>query len=181
MFLDNSLSFNGGWNTPSAAITATADGTTIIDITGAGAGNAPAMINGFPLSNTAIGEDYGAGDSNVRPTLLVIVNTTGTGAGTVTISLSAAPDNGSYSAGTYYTLLTSDAYVGTNLVAGTILQFPVPPIPEGLGTAKALPRFYKITYTVASTVAAVKFISGLTMNPPSLGLTGRYPNNYLAV
>lgn len=181
MFLDNSLSFNGSWSTPSAAITATADGTTVIDITGAGVGNAPAMFNAYGLSNTAIGEDYGAGDSNVRPTALVLVNTTGTGAGTVTITVSAAPDNGSYSPGTYYTLFTSDAYVGTNLVAGTVLQFPLPPIPEGLGTAKALPRFYKITYTVASTVGAVKFVSGLALNPTSIGLQGRYNNNFVTV
>lgn len=181
MFLDNSLSFNGGWNTPSAAITSTVDGTTIVDITGAGSGNAPAMINGFPATNTAIGEDYGAGDGVAIPYAVVIVNTTGTGTGTVTVSVSAAPDNGSYSPGTYYTLFSSDAYVGTNLVAGTTLLFPLPPIPEGLGTAKALPRFYKITYTVSGTVGAVKFVSGLALNPTNIGLQGRYPNNYLAV
>lgn len=181
MFLDNSLSFNSSWSTPSAAITATVDGTTIIDITGAGSGNAPAMINGYPAANTAIGEDYGAGDGVVRPICLVIVNTTGTGTGTVTVSVSAAPDNGSYSPGTYYEIYQSDDYVGTNLVAGTAISFPLPPIPEGLGTAKALPRFYKITYTVSGTVGAVKFVSGLTLNPTSIGLQGRYPNNYLAV
>lgn len=181
MFLDNQLSFNGGWSTPSAAITATADGTTVIDITGAGSGNAPAMINGFPATNTAIGEDYGAGDGVVRPIALVIVNTTGTGSGTVTISVSAAPDDGSYGQGTYYTLFQSDAYVGTNLKAGTVLSFPLPPIPEGLTTAKALPRFYKITYTVSGTVGAVKFVSGLALNPTSIGLQGRYPNNFITV
>lgn len=181
MFLDNTLSFNGGWNTPSAAITATADGTTIIDITGAGSGNAPAMINGFPATNTAIGEDYSAGDGVTIPYAIFIVNTTGTGAGTVTFSVAAAPDNGSYSPGTYYTLFQSDAYVGTNLVAGTVLLFPLPPIPEGLGTAKALPRFYKCTYTVASTVGALKMISGLGLNPTNIGLQGRYNNNFIAV
>lgn len=181
MFLDNSLSFNGGWNTPSAAITATVDGTTIIDITGAGSGNAPSMINGYPNTNTAIGEDYGAGDGIAIPYAVFIVNTTGTGAGTVTFSVSAAPDNGSYSPGTYYTLFSSDAYVGTNLVAGTILLFPLPPIPEGLGTPKALPRFYKSTYTVASTVGALKVIGGLTLNPPNLLLAGRYNNNFIVV
>lgn len=181
MFLDNALSFNSSWSTPSAAITATVDGTTIIDITGAGSGNAPAMINGFPSANTAIGEDYGAGDGIAIPHALVIVNTTGTGAGTVTITVSAAPDNGSYSPGTYYTLASSAAYVGTDLVAGTVIDIPLPPLPEGLGTAKALPRFYKITYTVAATVGAVKFISGLALNPTNVGLQGRYNNNYLAV
>jgi hypothetical protein len=181
MFLDNALSFNSSWSTPSAAITATADGTTVIDITGAGAGNAPAMINGYPAANTAIGEDYGAGDGIAIPRALIIVNTTGTGTGTVTFTISAAPDNGSYSAGTYYDLVTTPAYVATNLIAGTVIELPLPPIPEGLGTEKALPRFYKITYTVASTVGAVKFISGLTINPFSRLLGGRYNNNFLVV
>ncbi len=181
MFLDNSLSFNGGWNTPSAAITGTVDGTTVIDITGAGSGNAPAMINGFPATNTAIGEDYGAGDGVAIPHAIVIVNTTGTGTGTVTISVSAAPDDGAYGQGSYYTLVTSDTYVATNLVAGAVIDLPLPPIPEGLGTAKALPRFYKITYTVASTVGAVKFVSGLALNPTSFKLQGRYPNNFIVV
>lgn len=181
MFLDNSLSFNGGWSTPSAAITTTVDGTTIVDITGAGSGNAPAMINGFPATNTAIGEDYGAGDGIAIPYVISLVNTTGTGTGTVTITVSAAPDNGSYSPGTYYELASSAAYVGTNLAAGTAILIPLPPVPEGLGTAKALPRFYKITYTVAGTVGAVKFISGLGINPTNIGLQGRYPNNFLVV
>jgi len=181
MFLDNSLSFNGAWNTPTAAITATVDGTSIIDITGAGSGNAPAMINGFPATNTAIGEDYGAGDGVYIPYAVFIVNTTGTGSGTVTFSVSAAPDNGSYGQGTYYTLFQSDAYVGTNLVAGTVLLYPLPPIPEGLGTAKALPRFYKCTYTVSGTVGAVKFLSGLATNPTNIGLQNRYNNNFVAV
>ena len=78
-------------------------------------------------------------------------------------------------------MFSSDAYVGTNLVAGTTLLFPLPPIPEGLGTAKALPRFYKCTYTVASTVGALKVAAGLVINPPNLLLTSRYNNNYLAV
>lgn len=181
MFLDNQLTFNASWSTPTAAITATVDGTNIIDITGAGSGNAPAMINGFPATNTAIGEDWGAGDGVVIPHAIFIVTTTGTGAGTVTISVSAAPDNGSYGQGTYYVLASSDAYVGTNLVAGTVIDIPLPPIPEGLGTNKALPRFYKCTYTVASTVGAVKFLSGITINPASFLLWGRYNNNYIAV
>jgi len=181
MFLDNSLSWNSSWTTPQGAITATADGTSIIDVTGAGVGNAPAMINGFPNTNTAIGEDYGAGDGLAIPYAAFFVTTTGTGSGTCSFTVKAAPDNGSYAEGTYYTLFVSDAYVGTNLVAGTTLLFPLPPIPEGLGTAKALPRFYKCTYTVSGTVGALKVAAGLLINPPNLLLTSRYNNNYLAV
>lgn len=181
MFLDNALSFNGGWTTPTAALTATVDGTSIIDITGAGSGTAPAMINGFPASNTAIGEDYGAGDGVAIPYFAIFVNTTGTGSGTVTFTLKAAPDDGSYGQGTYYTLISSDAYVGTNLIAGATLLYQVPPIPEGLLTPKALPRFYKSTYTISGTVGALKIVAGLVINPPNLLLTGRYNNNYIVV
>lgn len=179
MFLDNSLCFNASWSTPTAAITATVDGTSIIDITGAGSGNAPAMINGFPATNTAIGEDYGAGDGVTIPHLYMAVTTTGTGTGTVTVSVSAAPDDGSYGQGSYTTLYTSKTFVGTTLIAGRILSVPLPPILNTFG--EALPRFYKITYTVSGTVGAVKVTSGLVLNPQSSLLGNQYNNNYLAV
>lgn len=179
MFLDNSLSFNGGWSTPTAAITSTVDGTTIVDVTGAGSGNAPAMINGFPATNTSIGYDIGAGDGEAIPYLYVAVTTTGTGAGTVTFSVSAAPDDGSYGQGAYTTLYTSKTFVGTTLVAGRYLLVPIPPTLWTFG--EALPRFYKITYTVASTVGAVKFLSGIVLNPQSSSLLGQYNSNFLAV
>lgn len=180
MFLDNSLCFNGSWSTPTAALTATVDGTTVIDITGAGSGNAPAMINGFPATNTAIGEDYGLGDGIAIPHFYMAVTTTGTGAGTLTVSVSAAPDNGSYGQGSYTTLYTSKTFVGTTLVAGSILSVPLPPTLYTLG--EAAPRFYKVTYTIASTVGAVKVTSGLVLNPQSAIAGGQlYNNNYLAV
>lgn len=179
MFLDNTLCFNGSWTTPTAAITATADGTTVLDITGAGVGNAPTMINGFPATNTAIGADWGAGDSLASPYIYVAVNTTGTGTGTVTFSVSAAPDNGSYSPGTYTQLYQSNAIVGTNLIAGRYLIVPLPVTEYSFG--EALPRFYKITYTVSGTVGAVKFTSGLVMNPQESLLSGQYANNFIVV
>jgi hypothetical protein len=179
MFLDNSLCFNGSWATPTAAITATVDGTTVIDVTGAGSGNAPAMIGGFPQVNTAMNNDYGAGDGLAFPYIYIGVTTTGTGAGTVTFSVSAAPDNGSYSPGTYTQLWESNAIVGTNLIAGRYLVVPLPPTEWTFG--EALPRFYKITYTVSGTVGAVKFDSGLVLNPVESTLSGQYANNFLAV
>lgn len=179
MFLDNSLCFGADWATPTAAITATVDGTHIIDVTGAGSGTAPAMINGFPSANTAIGVDYGAGDGKAVPYLYSTVTTTGTGTGTVTISVSAAPDDGSYGQGSYTQLYASTAFVGTTLVAGRALIVPLPPTLYAFG--EALPRFYKLTYTVSGTVGAVKFLSGLVLNPQESGLLGKYNNNFLAV
>lgn len=181
MFLDNSLSFTADWSTPSAAISATADGTHIVDLAGSGPGTVPAMINGFPATKTALGFDIGAGDGIVIPRAIFLVTTTGTGSGTVTISVAAAPDSGTGTEGTYYILAQSAALVGTDLVAGTVIELPIPPLPEGLGAAKALPRFYKCTYTVAATVGAVKFISGISINPANFQLWGRYNNNYAAL
>src|SRR5271165_6429579 len=139
-FMDNTLSFSSNWSTVQT-VTTTADSTNVVDLTGAGVGNAPAMINGFPQLNTSIGYDIGAGDGVAIPYLYISVPATGTGSGTVTIDLAAAPDNGSYSPGTYTTLWTGNAIVGTALLAGSYILVPVPPTlfdwPAGSG-AEAL-------------------------------------------
>lgn len=181
-FMDNSLSFSTSWSSPQT-VTTTADGTNVVDITGAGSGNAPAMINGFPATNTAIGEDYGAGDGVAIPYLYVSVAsvTGGTQTGTVQISLSAAPDDGSYGQGTYTVLYQSNTITGTNLnnASGRYLIVPVPPT-HFLWPSEKPPRFYKITYTVSGT-QSTKFFSGLMLNPPSSILSGQYNNNFLVV
>lgn len=179
MFLDNSLTFQtGGWAT-AQAVTTTADGTVVVDVTGAGVGVAPAMINGFPNLNTAIGEDIGLGDGVAIPYLLLQSTVTGTGAGTIAISLSAAPDNGSYSAGTYTQLYSSKAIVGSTLVAGDYIIVPVPPtlfFEEG----EALPRFYKVTYTVSGSQTS-SWKAGIVLNPASSLINGQYNNNFIVV
>lgn len=177
MFMDAKLTFNSAFGTPQA-ISATADSAGIIDITGAGSGNAPAMINGFPATNTAIGEDYGAGDGIAIPHVYINVTTAGTGAGTVTFSVAAAPDDGSYGQGSYTTLVSTPALVGTTLALGTIIDIQLPPIRYTFG--QALPRFYKLIYTVAST-ATVSVLANLVLNPQQSLLSGRYNNNYIVV
>lgn len=177
MFLDAGLTFNSAIGT-AQSLSATADSSGIIDITGAGSGNAPAMINGFPASNTAIGEDYGSGDGVVQPVVYVNVTTTGTGTGTYTITVKAAPDDGSYGQGTYTSLVSSRAYVGTDLVAGRIISIPLPPVQYTFG--EAMPRFYKLTYTLSGT-AAVSVKANLVLNPQSSLEGGQYNNNYLVV
>lgn len=177
MFLDNKLTFNSAVGT-SQAITTTADSTGIIDITGAGSGNAPAMINGYPQTNTAIGEDYGAGDGEAIPHVYINVTTAGTGAGTVTFTVAAAPDNGSYSPGTYTNLVSTRAITGTDLTLGSIIDIPLPPTQYTLG--EALPRFYKLIYTVAGS-ATVSVGANLVLNPQQSLLSGKYANNYIAI
>lgn len=179
MFLDNSLAFQtGGWATPQA-VTVTADGTAIVDVTGAGSGNAPAMINGFPNLNTAMGVDYGAADGNATPWLYTTVTTTGTTANTLTVSIQAAPDNGSYGQGAYTQIYASKTFAGTTLLKGSILLVPLPPTLYTLG--QALPRFYKVTYTCSGALT-VSLLSGLVINPQFSLLGGNvYNNNFLAV
>lgn len=177
-FMDNQLAFSTNWSTPQA-ITTTADSARVVDITGAGSGNAPAMINGFPATNTAIGEDWGLGDGVAIPYLYLTCTTAGTGAGTVTVTINAAPDNGSYSPGTYTQLYTSKAIVGTSLAVGDYVLVPLPPT-LFFEEAEALPRFYKLTYTVSGSFTA-SFLAGLMLNPPSGLISGQYSNNFIVV
>ena len=182
MFVDNALSFNGGWNS-SQSVTATANGTNLIDVTGAGSGSAPSMINGFPAANTAIGFDYGVGDGMAVPYLMVNFKSVGSSSNTVTISLAAAPDNGSYSPGTYTTIYTSPALTENTLVAGSTLLVPVPPTffelsDEGTNN-EALPRFYRITYTCSSSVT-LTVNAGFIINPNSALIGNQYQANFIA-
>lgn len=159
------------------AITVTAD-SSIVDITGAGSGNAPAMIGSGGV-NTAMGVDIGVGQGMAEPYVWIVVTTAGTTSNTLTVSLSAAPDNGSYGQGSYTVLYTSKAIVGSTLAAGDVLYFPVPPTLVN-EEAEALPRFYKLTYTCSGSLT-VSVSAGIVINPSSLLLAGRYGNNYLAV
>lgn len=181
-FMDNSLAFSTSWSS-AQTVTTTTDSTNVVDVTGAGSGNAPAMISGFPSSNTAIGDDYGAGDGVAIPYLYVTVPslTGGTQTGTVTISLSAAPDDGSYGQGTYTTLFSLPAITGTNLnsALGHYIIVPVPPT-QFAWTGEKPPRFYKLTYTVSGT-QSTKFLAGLMLNPPSSLLADQYNNNFTVV
>lgn len=178
-FQDTSLAFQtGGWTT-AQAVTVTADGSQVVDLTGAGSGNAPAMINGFPATNTAIGYDIGAGDGLAIPYLYSTVTVTGTTTNTLTISLSAAPDNGSYGQGTYTQLYASKAIAANTLIKGDYLIVPVPPT-LFQWPSESLPRFYKITYTCSGSLT-ISLLSGIMLNPPSSLLLPQYNNNFTVV
>lgn len=153
------------------AITTTAASTTVFDVTGAGAGNAPAMIGGKGL-NTAIGFDVGLGEGE-QPWVYINVTVTGTSGNTITFQLQAAPDNGSYSPGTYTTIYASNAFVATTLTAGMTLAFPVPPLPPTITT---LPRFYRLNY-VASGALTLTVTAGMTIGVPTGLSVVRIANN----
>lgn len=184
MFTDNTLVFNS-YSTP-VAISVTGD-SSIIDLTGAGVGVAPAMTGG---ASTPIGIDVGAGDGKALPSVTIIVATSivGTGTSTISFSLKAAPQVSSTNnnQGTYTTLFTTQAFavppVGTSLAAGTIINMPIPPIAPG----EALPRYYKLAYTVANGPVSGTVSSGIVMSQPNMNSTfgseaGLLPKNFTAL
>lgn len=155
------------------SVTTTAASTNIFDVTGAGSGNTPAMIGASGL-NTALGYDIGAGEGVETPFVLITLGTCTTVSGTLTISLQAAPDNGSYNPGTYVTLASTAALTGTTqLFAGAQIILPVPPIPPGL----ALPRFYRLDYVVGSSISVIVSAS-ILLNPPTIRDATLYGSNF---
>lgn len=176
-FIDSQLIFSS-FTTP-VAVTTTAD-SSIIDITGAGVGNAPSMIGGGAHGTTAgiIGADIGNGDGQAIPYVYFVVNTAGgNNSNTLTISLKAAPATTSDTEGTYTTLFSTGAILDSALVAGYVVAFPVPPtIPS-----EALPRFYKLSYTASATLTPLKVSAGILLNPPLGIISQQYPSNFVAV
>lgn len=161
------------------AITTTAASTNVFDVTGAGVGNAPTMIGpinaGVLGTNTALGADIGVGQSNAQPGVFFTVTTAGTGTGTITCEIQAAPDNGSYNPGTYTTLSASQGFVGTALTLGLNFWLPVPPVPSNYGIP--VPRFYRIEYVQTGNGAA-SFDADLLMNPPDVFSVFAYGKNF---
>lgn len=174
MFLDASLTFNSAFGTPQA-ITATANSAAVVDVTGAGVGNLPRMIGGFPMVNNTLGMDMGSGDGVADPYVVLNVTTAGTGTGTITFMLEAAPDNGSGSPGTYTPLFQTQAFVGTALTLGTQIAINIPSDP-----ALAQPRFYQLVYTVSGT-ATVSVLANITLNAQNSLKGAQMPSNFLAV
>ena len=157
------------------AITTSAASTNIFDVTGAGSGNAPTMLGNSGLA-TNLGTDLGLGQNMAHPGILFTVTTAGTGTGTVDFEIQAAPDNGSYSPGTYVVLSRSGTYVGTALTSTFQLYLPIPPIPSNF---TGLPRFYQAYYTVSGT-ATVSVTASLLMNPPSVKSVLDSVKNYVS-
>lgn len=173
-FYDNST--NGpGLLSSAQAITTTAASTNLYDVTGAGAGVAPSMSFG----NGPVGFDI-AGAANggmARPVAYFSIGVTGTGAGTITFQIQAAP-NSSNSPGTYVVVGSSDAYVGTTLIAGNVIAIPITPYNQ-IAPSMGVPRFYRAEYVVSgsATVTVTAFI-GIGI-PTGYELT-QYGNNYTA-
>jgi hypothetical protein len=162
------------------AITTTADSTNVWDVTGQGAGSTlPSMIGSGGVS-TALGYDVGGGDGAAVPDVLVTFGTCTTVSGTLTVTLSCAPDNGSGSAGSYVTLFSTAALTGaTQLFKGASFVIPIPSIPDGLIANLGLPRFYKLTYTVSASISLI-VSANVTINAPNFLANTFYGNNFPA-
>lgn len=151
MILDALLQFD---NAASLAIAAgTQASTNVIDF-GLGTSANPAIPSN---ANGGGARDMGIGDD---PTLklLVQVSTTFTsgGAGTLSVAIQGAPDNGSGAPGSYTTWWTSPVYALATLVAGArLLNMDFPRPPAGV----AVPRFVRLLYTVAGATMTAGAVS----------------------
>lgn len=183
MMLDGKLTFNTTFGTADA-IGASGSGNfpTVIDLTGVGSGNAPTMIGGYPATNTAIGADIGQGDGMAIPYLYVVVTVTFTTLTSLVLLLEAAPDGGSYSPGAYTTIFQSEAIPVASLTAGAYFQVQVPPRALSGQPGEALPRFYRLAYTVnGSEAGAGSMLAGFTINPFNGLVNTLYPENFQSV
>lgn len=136
MILDAQLQFSAAQTL--AIAVGTAASTNIIDL----------HLSGIPvLANLQGARDLGAAGTKLKLLVVIITAATSGGAGTLSVSLQGAPDNGSGAPGTYATWWTSPAYALATLAAGARLMdidFPRPP--AGIG----IPRFIRLLYTVGT-------------------------------
>lgn len=159
-----------------ALTSTTTTSTNIYDVTGAGSGVAPAMTFG----NAAKAQfDIGNGDGMAIPYLMMVVNTAAVSGGgaTLCVEIQGATDV-SNSPSAYTTIVRTKDFTVAELAAGATLLIPIPKVTIG----EALPRFYRITYTIAtSTFSALAVTSVILLNPPS-GIQGTlYPSNFVSV
>lgn len=165
MILDNNLCFDPA----GTALTVTAASTNVLDL---------GIVNG--IGGNA--RDLGVGD---EPALKLLMLSSGTftssgSTGTLQIDFQGAPDNGSGAPGTWTTYASSGAlsqatinsYVGS--VATGVKLFPID-VPHREAGA-ALPRYYRLNYTVASgpfTAGTVEAFIVIGRDDATA-----YPNNY---
>lgn len=151
MILDALLQFD---NAASLAIAAgTQASTNVIDF-GLGTSTNPAIPSN---ANGGGARDMGIGDDPALK-LLVQVSTTFTsgGAGTLSVAIQGAPDNGSGAPGSYTTWWTSPVYALATLVAGArLLNMDFPRPPAGV----AVPRFVRLLYTVGTATMTAGAVS----------------------
>lgn len=138
MILDGLLQFDSAVSLAIAAGTQVS--TNVIDL---------GITSGIPTSANGGGaRDIGIGDDPAMK-LLVIVTTTFTsgGAGTLSVTLQGAIDNGAGAPAAFSSWYTSPVYALATLNAGSqLLNMDMPRPPDGI----AVPRFLRLSYAVAT-------------------------------
>lgn len=136
MILDAFLRFTGASGQALTSQAATAS-TDVIDL----------HMSGIPaLANLQGARDLGIG-TRLKLTTIVTTTFTSGGAGTLSVAIQGAPDNGSGVPGSYTTWWLSPTYALATLVVGARLyEIDMPRPPAGVG----VPRFLRMLYTVAT-------------------------------
>lgn len=176
MFLDSLVQLAAA-----QAVTSTAAGTATFDVSGLGSGTVYNGITGG-LNSDLLGFDIGAGDGIAIPTLYWNVTTAFVSAGSATlqIGIQAAPDNGSGSAGTYQIITETAPLTPAQLALNANGQFAIPPVGANW-VGEAMPRFYQVEFTVAtSTFSSGAISANIVLNPQQAQKIQKYPSNYVA-
>lgn len=138
MILDSLLRFDSAVSLAIAA--GTQASTNVIDL---------GIDSGIPSSANGGGaRDIGIGDSPAMKFVVLVTTTfTSGGAGTLSVSLQGAVDNGSGAPAAFSTWWASPVYALAALNAGSrLFDMDMPRPPDGI----AIPRFLRLLYTVAT-------------------------------
>lgn len=118
--------------------------------------------SGIPSSANGGGaRDMGIGDDPALKLFVDVVTTfTSAGAGTLSVAIQGAPDNGAGAPGAFTTWWVSPAYALATLNAGSqLLQMDFPRPPDGV----AVPRYVRLLYTVAGATFTAGAISAFVV------------------
>lgn len=171
-FYDNSLLLSNAQSLAGAATTVIS--SVVYDVTGAGVGNAPAMVWG---TSTFLNADVMVG----RQMYAYFTVTTAFSATTaLTVRIQAAAAATGNVAGTWNTIYQSQAFVGDTFLTTSPPSQLVVPIPPVAMLGDYLPRFYRFTYnnTTAATFSAGAFTAGILLDAPTGIVSTLYPHNF---
>ena len=181
-FFDNQLLLSNAQSISSSSVAS----TNIYDVATQATATGTAATNITFGAGNPVGIDIGTGDGMAALHAFFLITTTGTGSGTVSFAVQAAPTSTltGNSAGTYVTLAQSQAFVGTALTAGDVIDLPIPPYASAadqIGPGMSyLPRFYRLYYTCANTVT-VSVTGYIGVSPPLGYVSTQIGNNLTSV
>jgi hypothetical protein len=159
------------------AVTVTAASTGVYDVAGLGVG--VPVNNRIGVAGTVFGSDVGGGGPLASAPQIgawVVTTFTAGGAATLQVQVQAAVDNGSGGAGTWDTIVESDAVPVANLLSGTpgapLISYTLPRRYQGQG----FPRFYRLNYVVGTGPMTAGAISAALLT--GIDDVPFYPPNY---